>query len=93
MWDEITYSFPNFNGCTFEVWEWINNSIPHFIMGEVTFMLGLKLIHISKKGPVASFMFLSSKMICYNISSTWPQVMHNTDEKNEMYFHQNIFCF
>ena len=25
MWDEITYPFPNFNGCTVEVWEWIGN--------------------------------------------------------------------
>ena len=21
MWDEITYLFPNFNGCTVEIWE------------------------------------------------------------------------
>ena len=26
---EITYLFPNFNGATVEVWEWINNLIPH----------------------------------------------------------------
>ena len=30
MWDEITYSFPNFNGCTVEVWDWISNFVPHF---------------------------------------------------------------
>ena len=30
MWDEITYSFPNFNGATVEVWEWISDFIPHF---------------------------------------------------------------
>ena len=29
-WDEITYPFPNFNGTTVEVWEWITNFIPHF---------------------------------------------------------------
>ena len=29
VWDEITYPFPNFNGCTVEVWEWISNFIPH----------------------------------------------------------------
>ena len=22
----MTYPFPNFNGCTFEVWDWISNS-------------------------------------------------------------------
>ena len=30
MWDEITYPFLNFNGATVEVWEWMNNFIPHF---------------------------------------------------------------
>ena len=29
VWDEITYPFPNFNDCTVEVWEWINDLIPH----------------------------------------------------------------
>ena len=28
MWDEITYLFPNFNGATVKVWEWINNFHP-----------------------------------------------------------------
>ena len=27
MWDEIIYPFPNFNGFTIEVWEWISNFI------------------------------------------------------------------
>ena len=27
VWDKITYPFPNFNGCTVEVWEWISNFI------------------------------------------------------------------
>ena len=30
VWDEITYPFPNFNGGTVEVWEWLSNFIPHF---------------------------------------------------------------
>ena len=32
----IAYPFPNFNGCTIEVWEWTSNSIPHFIMNVIT---------------------------------------------------------
>ena len=32
LWDEATYSFPNFNGATVEVWEGISNFIPHFIL-------------------------------------------------------------
>ena len=35
--DEIAYPFPNFNGCTAEVWEWIYNFIPHFIMDIITY--------------------------------------------------------
>ena len=35
--DKITYPFPNFNGCTVEVCEWISNFIPHFIMDVITY--------------------------------------------------------
>ena len=27
VWDEISYPFPNFNGATVEVWEWVRNAI------------------------------------------------------------------
>ena len=46
--DEITFPFPNFNGCTFEVWEWIQNFDPHFTGHVITYPC--KLIHISKRG-------------------------------------------
>ena len=29
MWNEIIDLFPNFNGVTVEIWEWISNLIPH----------------------------------------------------------------
>ena len=29
---EIIYPFPNFNGATLEIWEWINYFISHFII-------------------------------------------------------------
>ena len=32
LWDEITYPFPNFNGCTVDVFEWSSNFSSHFIM-------------------------------------------------------------
>ena len=52
VWDEITYPFPNFNGATIEVWEGINDFIPHFLMDVITYPCwDLKLIHISKRGP------------------------------------------
>ena len=31
LWNEITHPFPNFNGYTVEVWEWISNFIQYFI--------------------------------------------------------------
>ena len=42
MLDEITYPFPNFNGVTVEVWEWLNNFIAYFTTRVVTYksMLG-----------------------------------------------------
>ena len=36
VWDKIAYPFLNFNGCTVEVWEWINNFIPGFVMDVIT---------------------------------------------------------
>ena len=32
IWDEMIYLFPNFNGATVEVWDWINNFI-HNLLG------------------------------------------------------------
>ena len=46
VWDELTYPFPNLNGTTVEVWEWISNFIPHF-----TGYVRLKLIHVGIRGP------------------------------------------
>ena len=43
VWDEITYPFPNFNGCTIEVWEWISNFISNFLMVITRTSLHLKL--------------------------------------------------
>ena len=37
MWDETTYRFPNSNGCTLNVWEWMRNFIPHFTMRIFTY--------------------------------------------------------
>ena len=33
--DGITYPFSN--GCTVELWEWISNSIQHFMMDAITY--------------------------------------------------------
>ena len=53
MWDKITYPFPKFNDGTVEVWEWISNFIPHFIMGVIFLsILGSKITHVRIKGPL-----------------------------------------
>ena len=51
VWDEITYSFLNFNDCTVEVHDWISNFIPHFTGCDYLSMLGFKWNHVSKSGP------------------------------------------
>ena len=44
VWDEITCPITNFNGCIIEIWEWIKNFIPQFIIWAIHFpMLWLKL--------------------------------------------------
>ena len=37
MWNGINYPLPNFNGATVEVWEWMTNFIPHFIMDVINY--------------------------------------------------------
>ena len=46
---EITFPFLNFNGATMEVWGWISSFISNIIMDIFFSMLGLKLIHVSKR--------------------------------------------
>ena len=64
MWGEIFYPFPNFNGATFEVWEWISTFIPQFIVDVITLsILGFKLNHISKMGH----MYLNLSHVAYGL--------------------------
>ena len=37
VWDEITYPFPNFNGGTVEVCDWMIYFISHLIMDAITY--------------------------------------------------------
>ena len=37
VWHKITYWLPNFNGVTAEVWRWMGNLIPHFIVLAITY--------------------------------------------------------
>ena len=53
LWNEITYPFSNFSGCTIDIWEWKSNFIPHFTLYRCNYLplLGLKLHDISKRIP------------------------------------------
>ena len=37
VWDEVTYSFPNFSGAAVEVWDWKRNFIVHFTGHMITY--------------------------------------------------------
>ena len=70
VWDQITYPFPNINGCTVEVWEWINNFIPRIIMKVInSSMLGLKLYLVNKRGQCRNN---EKKFGARTVNSLWP---------------------
>ena len=52
MWNYITSPFPDFNSATVEVSDWISNFTSHCTGYDYVSMLGLKLIHVSKTGPI-----------------------------------------
>ena len=55
MYDEITYPFPNFNGATVEVLEWISNFI-HTLLGMwLLIHAGITVKQISKRGYRSPF--------------------------------------
>ena len=51
VWYEITYPFLSFNSSAVEIWEWISKYSLHIKIDISTSSI-LKLIHISKLGPV-----------------------------------------
>ena len=58
VWGEITYPFPNFNGATVEVWEWISNFIS--LYWECDFLSTLGLINVNKNGSLVLKSFVQS---------------------------------
>ena len=43
VWDDFFYPFPNFNGCTVEIWEWIIYFTPLFIMDVITYHADIQI--------------------------------------------------
>ena len=49
-WDEITYPYPNLNGSTVDVWEWISNFISRILIDVITYPSGDKSWSMLIKG-------------------------------------------
>ena len=45
VWDEMTYPFPNFNGCTVEILDRISNLTPHFTGLAITYIHAVTKAH------------------------------------------------
>ena len=80
VWDEIIYPFPNFNGCTVEVWEWINNFIPNFIMDVTTYPCW----DVSQMGPRSS---VASRMTA---ACNWQGIRNQFQYKNCIYRYRDL---
>ena len=80
VWDEITYPFLNFNGCTVEVWEWINNFTPHLIMDVI--MLCMVMTQFAQDNPCNSLHDLP-QTICTNYEAN--QLVHGCTIFYELY--------
>ena len=73
VWDEITYTFWNFNDCTVEVWEWVSKFIPHFKMDVIIFDAGIKVNQFRKRGPgngITKYDYLLKSLLNDNNSLT-----------------------
>ena len=84
LWGEIGYPFPNFNGETIEFWEWISNSILHFILDVFAYPFReFKLIHVNKRGH--SWQLDPRIVLIYHVVETM------SDQRN--YVRKNAFIF
>ena len=56
----ITFPFPNFNGCTVEVWEWISNFEPHFTWHMIDYPLRDSSKFMSLKGAPSAMALIAA---------------------------------
>ena len=86
LWEFIMclLTWINFNGCTVEVWEWINNLIPHFIMDVITYPCWDSIQTILVKGAPKMYCnhtdneFLLNCCMCWNMISSFSRTfLHN----------------
>ena len=69
VWDEITYPFPYI----IEVWEWISNFIPHFIMAGIC----LNLVHVSERAHPENLCFSLCPSCLASIQLCWLELPGN----------------
>ena len=87
VWDEIAY--PNFNGCTIEVWEWISCFVAHFMMDVIIFSLDVHttqlLAHtgpsLTREGVIMNKIYEGDT----TSSPQCPEVLVNTSLRIYMY--------
>ena len=60
---DIAYPFPDFNGCSRWIWEWVRNFIPNFT-GHVALLIRARIIlkHVSKKGDSRFWTYSKKEM-------------------------------
>ena len=74
MLDKITYPFQNFNGSIFEVWEWISNFIPHFVMDVITYpcCYSRRIVTTILTLPVLTHTYIGITRTISWLHLTWP---------------------
>ena len=78
MWDETTYSFSNFHGCTVEVWGLISNFTPHFMINVIAYpRCDLSETKLVKGDPERKrCMNEASHAPCSNVSQKYAHASH-----------------
>ena len=66
MSDEIIYPFPNFNGCTVEVWEWASNLISQFIIYFFTIYNGWDYLFMLAKQAPGNSLLVTKRLFSYS---------------------------
>ena len=82
MWDEIAYPFPNFNGSTVEVWEWISNTISHSSGEKSDYNIFIYLMFYVIKCFFCCCCFFTQPMFTSEVTvhSSWGHVFTNVPD-------------
>ena len=73
--NEITFSVPNFNDCTVEVWVWISIFIPHFIM-QLFIHSRIKLYQFLRRASYRKYTYITLSSVFSKITNRCHHVGH-----------------